>query len=655
MQENHWLEAIHLHRLYVGSARLRSATGTLDHEHNAGPDHLQLSLRNVFSGHPLDVLTGSFDQCYRSRRCSELVLKTIAVTHLTDCDGDHVLTCKDVALLHQLGVSGCGALRAHALGRRARIGARRPLRLLQSTATAVSDNENRRIMFALEYLRVLSTHRCIAQPLYGSGNQTWQSMAEGLSRTESINQTTSSPPPPPPSPFVCSSTLYPLEASESSTASIATSTSPPSTLISMSNDNKTYFKPETETSQTSPVSSNSGTSTATSASSAVPEAPVHISAACFRCIRSASSNNTEPSCTHPLQKCGQYAITFRYYLDANGEQLIRNQFPELMVKSETNQSIEVNGSITSNQNEYQEEAILKAWLVWMRKQQELASTEPSSEPNSGLEDEKPNFNEKLSKLLPKLDSKEVIDTRENGFVEESEVDSSSQATSQDSREEQPILIRRNSRAFVETNKPLQRPRQHIVDLWSRQRQPRSASLSEKFTHDGQGNNEVLQLVRRQRRSKLLQAQDPSSNRLPATAAKQLLQATEQLNGRVSAMSRSSMSSSPLTNGAEQADALARAVIRSQAFGRYQRCVQNDRCAEQLVNEYVNQHLIDCNLDRVIDCDDFAGIHWFGRDCRQTTLLYSNFWKNFEYCSILADDVRRKLTCVTLDMETCNLI
>lgn len=633
MQEKHWLEAVHLHRLYVRSARTKLR---LAMEANESQDHLQLSLRRVFTGHPSDVLGNSFDQCYHSRPCSELVLRTIAITHLTDCDGDHVLTCKDVALLHQLGVAGCGALRAHALGRRARIGARRPLRLLHS-----APDENHRVMFALEYLRVLSTHRCISQPLYDSDNRTWQSIANDLSKT-SKNPTNQS---------AWSSTLSPLDTSESSTVSIVSDDT-----ITLNSNIKNTFQPETTMS--SPATTSSFTnlnpaalhrpaithSSTTDNPSSVAEAPVHISTACFRCIRSASSNNSEPICAHPLQKCGQYAITFRYYLDANGERLIRNHFPQLI--SSENESNQINRTTVEPVNipNGEEDAILQAWLVWMRKQQELGLSNSEVESNNERDNEKFNLDESLSKLLPKLEAKDISDMR--GFsdeIQDPELHRVVSETSELMNEDQPILIRRNSRAFTEKE---QEKSQQLGHLSSRHRQPRSAVYDEKEDKaeeeeeeeergSRQNSNEIFKLVRRQRRSKLLQGQDSS---LLAPIAKQLLQETEQLDRRISSL-RSTV------NSGEQADALARAVIRSQAFARYQRCVQNDRCAEQLVNEYVNRHMIDCNLDRVIDCDDFAGIHWFGRDCRQTTLLYSNFWKNFEYCSILADDVRRKLMLI----------
>lgn len=84
------------------------------------------------------------------------------------------------------------------------------------------------------------------------------------------------------------------------------------------------------------------------------------------------------------------------------------------------------------------------------------------------------------------------------------------------------------------------------------------------------------------------------------------------------------------------------LISTASYQNFVNCAANLQCAEQLVNLYVKQHLVDCNLDSTIDCDDFASLHWLGKkNCKQNTMLYSNLWKNFEYCSILADDVRRE--------------
>ena len=86
------------------------------------------------------------------------------------------------------------------------------------------------------------------------------------------------------------------------------------------------------------------------------------------------------------------------------------------------------------------------------------------------------------------------------------------------------------------------------------------------------------------------------------------------------------------------------LIGSSSYQNFAHCATNLRCSEQLINIYVKQHLVDCNLDSTIDCDDFASIHWLGKRCtflKQNTMLYSNLWKNFEYCSILADDVRKE--------------
>lgn len=84
------------------------------------------------------------------------------------------------------------------------------------------------------------------------------------------------------------------------------------------------------------------------------------------------------------------------------------------------------------------------------------------------------------------------------------------------------------------------------------------------------------------------------------------------------------------------------LISTASYQNFVNCVSNLKCSEQLINIYVKQHQADCNLDSTIDCDDFASLHWLGKkNCKQNTMLYSNLWKNFEYCSILADDVRKE--------------
>lgn len=75
------------------------------------------------------------------------------------------------------------------------------------------------------------------------------------------------------------------------------------------------------------------------------------------------------------------------------------------------------------------------------------------------------------------------------------------------------------------------------------------------------------------------------------------------------------------------------LISTASYQNFANCAAHLQCSEQLINLYVKQHLVDCNLDSTIDCDDFASLHWLGKkNCRrQNTMLYSNLWKNFEYC------------------------
>lgn len=54
------------------------------------------------------------------------------------------------------------------------------------------------------------------------------------------------------------------------------------------------------------------------------------------------------------------------------------------------------------------------------------------------------------------------------------------------------------------------------------------------------------------------------------------------------------------------------LITTASYLNFANCALNLKCSEQLINLYVKQHLVDCNLDSNIDCDDFASIHWLGK-------------------------------------------
>ncbi|KAL5234157.1 hypothetical protein ACI65C_001567 [Semiaphis heraclei] len=62
--------------------------------------------------------------------------------------------------------------------------------------------------------------------------------------------------------------------------------------------------------------------------------------------------------------------------------------------------------------------------------------------------------------------------------------------------------------------------------------------------------------------------------------------------------------------------------RDQAFVD---CASNFECAQKVVENYM-----DCNKDGVTDCDDYARIHFNGReDC--SAIDNTNFWRRYETC------------------------
>ncbi|RWS29845.1 Destabilase-like protein [Leptotrombidium deliense] len=77
-----------------------------------------------------------------------------------------------------------------------------------------------------------------------------------------------------------------------------------------------------------------------------------------------------------------------------------------------------------------------------------------------------------------------------------------------------------------------------------------------------------------------------------------------------------------------------------------RCSTNKTCAEELVQNYMRKYYKDCNNDGVVDCDDFAAIHKMGPDCLTSSIYATDYWKHFEYCSIMGTDARRKQQLLT---------
>ncbi|RWS12528.1 Destabilase-like protein [Dinothrombium tinctorium] len=72
------------------------------------------------------------------------------------------------------------------------------------------------------------------------------------------------------------------------------------------------------------------------------------------------------------------------------------------------------------------------------------------------------------------------------------------------------------------------------------------------------------------------------------------------------------------------------------------CTTNKTCAERSIQNYMLKYYKDCNNDGIVDCDDFAAIHKLGPDCNSQSLYFSEYWKHFEYCSVMEPTARREL-------------
>jgi len=80
------------------------------------------------------------------------------------------------------------------------------------------------------------------------------------------------------------------------------------------------------------------------------------------------------------------------------------------------------------------------------------------------------------------------------------------------------------------------------------------------------------------------------------------------------------------------------------------CGSTKSCSELVLQRYMAKNGKDCNNDGTINCEDFAALHKFGSSCSDNRLRATNFWYHFEYCTIMADDVRRKIKPIPLFKE-----
>uniref|UniRef100_T1KQ17 lysozyme n=2 Tax=Tetranychus urticae TaxID=32264 RepID=T1KQ17_TETUR len=72
------------------------------------------------------------------------------------------------------------------------------------------------------------------------------------------------------------------------------------------------------------------------------------------------------------------------------------------------------------------------------------------------------------------------------------------------------------------------------------------------------------------------------------------------------------------------------------------CCRDVACSEKVIQSYVLKHLKDCDSNSLIDCDDFAAIHRYGNSCANYKHKQTEYWRHFEYCTVMADSVRREV-------------
>ncbi|KAL7300141.1 hypothetical protein TKK_0007143 [Trichogramma kaykai] len=65
---------------------------------------------------------------------------------------------------------------------------------------------------------------------------------------------------------------------------------------------------------------------------------------------------------------------------------------------------------------------------------------------------------------------------------------------------------------------------------------------------------------------------------------------------------------------------------------FARCVNDVNCAARAVQGYMEKYSQDCNGDGVIDCEDYARIHYLGGyGCLAAAKLDKNYAKAFNFC------------------------
>lgn len=64
---------------------------------------------------------------------------------------------------------------------------------------------------------------------------------------------------------------------------------------------------------------------------------------------------------------------------------------------------------------------------------------------------------------------------------------------------------------------------------------------------------------------------------------------------------------------------------------YGNCAQEVYCAASAVQGYMAKHKMDCNGDQLIDCDDYAAIHFLGPNSCREKIKHENFLRRYPKC------------------------
>ncbi|CAI6368127.1 unnamed protein product [Macrosiphum euphorbiae] len=67
------------------------------------------------------------------------------------------------------------------------------------------------------------------------------------------------------------------------------------------------------------------------------------------------------------------------------------------------------------------------------------------------------------------------------------------------------------------------------------------------------------------------------------------------------------------------------------IGAFERCVRDPYCAARAVNQYIQRYAKDCNKDRVLSCDDYVRLHYFGEANCERPISSLPYYRVFRNC------------------------